>query len=128
MRWNVWAAWSVESRIRPNGGFGETPGKLSQVKLTVTPKGEGAQSENSLPGQICETPLVDSTERPRAAMCEMRHDGSFNVVPRACARVRAGAAKYRQICIGYRYIDLDADINKGPVSFYQIHISRYRYK
>ena len=54
---------SVESRIRLKGGFGLTPGKLLtlQVKLTVTPKEEGAQRGNFLPGKICETPSVDST-------------------------------------------------------------------
>jgi len=35
----------------------------SQVKLTVTPKGEAAQRRNDLPGKLCETFSVDVTDQ-----------------------------------------------------------------
>ena len=72
---------------RAEGGFGVLPGKLltRYVQLTGTPKGEGAQRRNSLPGVLCETPSVDSTVVSKAhtsvhrspQYCDRGHLASF---------------------------------------------------
>jgi len=51
---------AIESRIKSNGDFGETPGKLLTLKYNLLLPQRGKEptvARNFLPGKLCETPF-----------------------------------------------------------------------
>ena len=91
----------VESRIRLNGGFGETPGKLLTLEYNflLPQRGRGPSAKISLPGKICETLSVDSKVHssypgvgccPPPRRCSLRSLSSVSLSATLCRRMAAG--------------------------------------